>query len=463
MKQILTGQRGVVLILVALSLFVLLGFAAFAIDFGYAYVVRNQLQNAADASALAGASVLFRSNENCLSGASPYSCCTGSGIGSCDPSKIENANVTGTAQAVAALNNNSTNPDPVLTVEIGHYAFSSSQGTPGTFTAAPAASTYTQMTDWQTLSFSVLNDSPNFINAVRVTVSRTDVPRFFSRIWGSSDLAITAQAVAYIGFSASLVPGEVDQPIAICEAAIKDGNHYTCNVGTMLNNNTQTARWTNFDQTTCKTAVPPDVSKLICGGGNPQSIKFGEGIGTTNGTQGLEVTSIYDCWKASAKYDSDGDGVPDQLLDTDGDGVPDRPWKITLPVVDCSETSSPYSQTCLKVVGAVEVNVVWINDKNSADLSKANAWYPTTMVNPNTGVTWGPCSGSPTDCWNSFRTAFNLQNNNLTGPAQWEQKALYFLPDCKVHKPTGNTGGENFGILARYPVLVSSIYTPPGP
>jgi hypothetical protein len=46
-----------VLPLVAILSAVLLGFAALTIDIGHMYVVRNQLQNAADAAALAGASV----------------------------------------------------------------------------------------------------------------------------------------------------------------------------------------------------------------------------------------------------------------------------------------------------------------------------------------------------------------------------------------------------------------------
>ena len=43
------------MILVAISLVVLIGFAALAIDIGYFYHTKNQLQGAADAAALAGA------------------------------------------------------------------------------------------------------------------------------------------------------------------------------------------------------------------------------------------------------------------------------------------------------------------------------------------------------------------------------------------------------------------------
>lgn len=51
-------QRGAVAILLGLSIFVLFGFMALAIDLGRTYVVRTELQNAADAAALAGAKQL---------------------------------------------------------------------------------------------------------------------------------------------------------------------------------------------------------------------------------------------------------------------------------------------------------------------------------------------------------------------------------------------------------------------
>ncbi|UNY41880.1 hypothetical protein CPT_Momento_050 [Burkholderia phage Momento] len=53
------NQRGAVAITVALLMSILLGFAALAIDVGYLFVVRNELQNAADAAALAGAPCIY--------------------------------------------------------------------------------------------------------------------------------------------------------------------------------------------------------------------------------------------------------------------------------------------------------------------------------------------------------------------------------------------------------------------
>jgi hypothetical protein len=55
--------------------------------------------------------------------------------------------------------------------------------------------------------------------------------------------------------------------------------------------------------------------------------------------------------------------------------------------------------------------------------------------------------------WNDFVTHFNLEDVG-GAPATYQKKTIYFLPDCDVHVPAGGSGGENFGILARIPVLV---------
>jgi len=57
------GNRGQILVLVALAIFVLMGFAALGIDVGHMYSVRHELQRCADTGALAGASV-FRETGN---------------------------------------------------------------------------------------------------------------------------------------------------------------------------------------------------------------------------------------------------------------------------------------------------------------------------------------------------------------------------------------------------------------
>jgi hypothetical protein len=59
MRRLQRHQSGVVAVVVGLMMVVLVGVAAFTVDFGRWLIVRNELQNGADASALAGAGYLL--------------------------------------------------------------------------------------------------------------------------------------------------------------------------------------------------------------------------------------------------------------------------------------------------------------------------------------------------------------------------------------------------------------------
>jgi len=61
-KQLLClqNEKGMALIFVVITLVTLIGFVGLSIDIGYMYIVKGQLQNAADAGALAGAETLFQ-------------------------------------------------------------------------------------------------------------------------------------------------------------------------------------------------------------------------------------------------------------------------------------------------------------------------------------------------------------------------------------------------------------------
>ena len=55
LKKIVKHEDGQVLVIVALLMVVLVGFAALLIDVGAMYLTKTNMQNAADAAALAGA------------------------------------------------------------------------------------------------------------------------------------------------------------------------------------------------------------------------------------------------------------------------------------------------------------------------------------------------------------------------------------------------------------------------
>jgi len=66
---LITNQRGASLVLVALSLVVLMGFAAFCVDAGMLFKTRREMVTAADAAALAGAKQLMMTNGSDTTGA----------------------------------------------------------------------------------------------------------------------------------------------------------------------------------------------------------------------------------------------------------------------------------------------------------------------------------------------------------------------------------------------------------
>ena len=60
--------------------------------------------------------------------------------------------------------------------------------------------------------------------------------------------------------------------------------------------------------------------------------------------------------------------------------------------------------------------------------------------------------------WDSFVRIFDLRKPDGSLATHenggFLKKSIYFLPDCTPHELKGTTGGHNYGILARIPVLV---------
>jgi len=222
----------------------------------------------------------------------------------------------------------------------------------------------------------------------------------------------------------------VDQPIAICSDSLLNNNgEYTCNIGRMINSgldveSNETGGWTSFNQDDPCTGGTnaQEVRSLVCGSGNPETIILGEPMATNGGDIQSAFNDLIQCWESETGKT--------------------EPWTLTLPVIDCGDANNV--GTCEVVVGAVELNIVWITGAGEDPLYND---APTQM---------GDWSNSDTDGaarWNDFVTTFNLQNADGT-PAPYAKKSIYFLPDCTPHEPKGISGGENFGILAKIPVLV---------
>lgn len=155
-------RSGSVLVFAAFMMVLMFGVLAFAVDLGYLQVTRSQLQNAADATALAAAWDLI--DEEALSGyADPY--LEESARGTADDYASWNS-VAGAASQLAYED-----------VEIGYLADPSNP-------VGQLSST-----------------NPSFFNAVRVQVRRTDaqnggIALFFARVLGINSVNQQAQATA---------------------------------------------------------------------------------------------------------------------------------------------------------------------------------------------------------------------------------------------------------------------------
>ena len=443
----INNQRGATLVLVAICIFMIIALSALAIDIGHLVVTKNELQNAADAGALAGARYLYN-----------------------DFGTLVNTGCNAIAMAAATANkSDNTVVVDVATndVQRGHWSFTTRTFTPNDATAP------VELWDVET---DLLDTNTDFINAVQVTAWRSDptVGSWFAKIFGYQGFLQSATAVAYIGFAGSLGPADADQPIAICKQSLKenDGDPYQCNIGRMLNSGSNdatnnTAGWTNFTQP-CDTASASDMKALVCANGNPGMLNYGAGIGSTGGVQDNVLADLAECWRVEAKINTGEDTV----------------WPLMLPVVDCPGNNV---SNCADLLGAVYVNVVWIEEKANdyRDTPRQmEDWDASTDPTPvedlsdffepqgpqDTFPVFDPgttvadvvaaddAAGKDTiECgqvrWAGFVKHFKLKNAD-DNYATFAKKSLYFLPDCTPHELVGTTEGENFGVMARIPVLV---------
>jgi hypothetical protein len=207
------------------------------------------------------------------------------------------------------------------------------------------------------------------------------------------------------------------------------------------------AAWTNFSQP-CQTASASSVRPLVCASGNPVTIQLGNGMGTVGGMQTNVYTDLRNCWLNSS-------------LPMDWRGYPTQPWNLTLPVIDCPGNNPG---PCSTVTGAVNLSIIWVKDSGTdsqwRDIPlEMSGWQCSIWVSKGRPQNINALSVSERQqCWQEFATQFSLKtaDGTLVGtltPSQL-QKTTFFLPLCAPQELTGTTGGQNFGVLARIPVLV---------
>lgn len=567
------NQHGANAVVITLSLFVLFGFAALSFDLAHIFMVKNELQNAAEAGALAGASSLYNATgEQIQTNANQIA------------KTVAEANKSENAAVYINYTSGTNGPE----IQRGHWAFAVTDSTypvEKSYFAANDSTTVIDITQFSTLE---LNANDNFINAVRVVARSqpTSVILFFARIFGIDILPMAAEAVAYLGYVGTLGPGEVDLPIALCDTSVKDPTTglFSCNIGRMINSGNDattynTGAWVDFNQSEdCEgfpSANQTSIEPLIfdddgeCSfDGNPTALILGTDMVATNGNVAtlFHDNSFYGCWKvASNKYCREYDEYGECLdknptlvpidRDSDSDDLPDQPLEITLPVIECPDGEVG---NCHKLVGAVTVNLIWVLSNNpdnklgdaptkmdlekpAYDFDNGTAIYSDTWPNSanikgtnesgitkqileipfnqpfTNGESWDAQDSDSLltimktfpkyeqaadainkrngndDSWQAMTLGelfYNDPTNPLTStiksdgydgsvrwaslvktfglnnidddptddveppPAPYKAAGLYMKPSCEPHILVGNTGGDNFGMLAEKPVLV---------
>jgi Flp pilus assembly protein TadG len=155
-KNFVQETHGIALVWAAILMVMLLGFCGLAIDIGHYVLVKNQLQRAADAGALAGVRALFPADMKTAIGLSP---------------DCANALTVGTQ--AAHWNQTDQATTVVADIKTGHWD--------------PVTRTFDE-------GCSATNAT--FTNAVKITTHREDTPLFFGQILGVVPKTIQATSVA---------------------------------------------------------------------------------------------------------------------------------------------------------------------------------------------------------------------------------------------------------------------------
>ena len=243
------NQAGVSAVIVAICLTMLIGFTALAVDVGYMYVTRNELQNVADAAALAGAGYLGLIYEGL-----PYED---------QPTQVfSRSDIVGVAQQVAGKNqaakmNISVNND----VTIGTWDC-------GTNTLTPMA------------------DPIVGPNAVRVVARRDGIANgpiltFFARIFNINTVNVSADATAALTGPAFVEEGELKVPFSLSENNFPND---CTNPITFSPTAESCAGWHNFFDPANASTMSDKMLGLIQG-----DVEDYTGLGLVNGPAWLEA------------------------------------------------------------------------------------------------------------------------------------------------------------------------------
>ena len=271
----LAKQKGAVTVLVALTLPVLVGAAALAVDLAYLHVVRNELQNDADAAALAGARALYKKNVSALDWTA----------------------AADTARSAITLNRAASHALSDGQVQTGywdtHQTTAGLQGLPMT----PAAT-----------------DAP----AVQVSLAKSDgqnqgpVRTFLANIWGIASAPVRVTAVAGVTSPGIVKPGGLF-PLAISECMyqkfwnvqsagpridVTTGKPYVFKIGSLYHyENCNSGEWSSLNVR----APGANTIDSMIQAGNPVAMSVGDEAWMQSGVKASLYADVKNCSAAGNK------------------------------------------------------------------------------------------------------------------------------------------------------------------
>lgn len=213
-------QKGAVAVTVAILLILMIGFAALAVDIGYLMVTRNELQNVADAAALAAARQLGNAYQHMSFEEQQSYDCTSSTTLSC-------LQVIDIAQQVG-LENRAAQANITIRAEDVVIGLWDQNTTP---------------------RFTVGTDHPN---AVQVTARRDalvndPITTFLAGVIGVETMGVVAQATAALTGQSSVDPGELELPVGISKWWFESNNCNDTIAFSPANSPESCAGWTSWE------------------------------------------------------------------------------------------------------------------------------------------------------------------------------------------------------------------------
>jgi Flp pilus assembly protein TadG len=329
-----SSEGGAVLVTVAVSLTVMFGVAALAIDLGRLYVLRTQLQNAADAAALAGAFSLIDINQGQPAAATNAAITLANGYNTLTgPVVITAANVSvDTIRRTVTVSVPQPNPSSVL------LTFAKAAGVPSfTIAAYATAQAGAGAAERSLKPVFVPNSTIRAASDASTTMacSGTEPHTIFYPQGHPHYGELTTYAKSYL-------PSYVNTEVVIRPTTPKQeaapGQFYSIDFG---------GGGSTYEQIIAASLAQAGITDEV-GCGNTLSLKTGNMVGPTISGFDAMIGNPPDIWVGPSQYKNASTGV---IWDT-------SPSLMVAPVFDdCTQQVGPGGNIELKVVGYVEVFV----------------------------------------------------------------------------------------------------------